>query len=56
MSLFIGGLAYGEGGAELGLAKIGILVASLIAAIGGVAVLRSAKPPAAPVAAEHEAR
>jgi NhaA family Na+:H+ antiporter len=54
MSLFIGGLAYGEGGAELGLAKIGILVASLIAAIGGVAVLRRAKPPDAAVAAEQQ--
>ena len=54
MSLFIGGLAYGEGGAELGLAKIGILVASFIAAIGGAAVLRRAKPPGGAVAAEHE--
>jgi NhaA family Na+:H+ antiporter len=39
MSLFIGGLAYGEG-PMLGVAKLGILAASLIAGFGGFLVLR----------------
>jgi NhaA family Na+:H+ antiporter len=42
MSLFIGSLAYGEGSAELTLAKIGILAASLLAGIGGFTILRRA--------------
>lgn len=42
MSLFIGTLAYGEGSNELALAKIGVLVASVIAAAAGLAVLRTA--------------
>ena len=43
MSLFIAALAYGEGSPELALAKIGILAASVIAAIGGFAILRGAR-------------
>jgi NhaA family Na+:H+ antiporter len=43
MSLFIGGLAYGEGTPQLALAKLGILVASVIAGIGGYTVLRRAR-------------
>ena len=42
MSLFIAGLAYGEGAAELDLAKVGILAASLIAGAGGLVILRVA--------------
>jgi NhaA family Na+:H+ antiporter len=42
MSLFIAGLAYGEGVAELDLAKVGILAASLIAGAVGFAILRRA--------------
>ena len=42
MSLFIAGLAYGEGSPELALAKIGILAASIVAGVGAVVVLRSA--------------
>ena len=45
MSLFIGTLAYGEESAELGLAKMGVLVASVIAGVGGYAVLRVASRP-----------
>jgi NhaA family Na+:H+ antiporter len=41
MSLFVGTLAYGEGSAELALAKIGVLVASAIAAAAGLAVVGS---------------
>lgn len=40
MSLFIGNLAFGEGSELLDSAKIGILAASLIAAIGGWILLR----------------
>ena len=40
MSLFIAALAYGGTPTE-GLAKIGILGASVIAGIGGMAILRS---------------
>jgi NhaA family Na+:H+ antiporter len=39
MSLFIAGLAYGEG-PLLALAKVGILAASLVAGIGGYLLLR----------------
>jgi NhaA family Na+:H+ antiporter len=42
MSLFIATLAYGDGAAELDVAKVGILGASLIAGVGGFAVLRGA--------------
>ncbi|MEW5990768.1 MAG: Na+/H+ antiporter NhaA [Chloroflexota bacterium] len=42
MSLFIAALAYGEGGAELDSAKIGILAASLIAGAAGFGILRAA--------------
>jgi NhaA family Na+:H+ antiporter len=40
MSLFIGTLAYGDGSAELALAKIGVLAASIVAGIGGFVILR----------------
>jgi len=50
MSLFVATLAYGEGSAELALAKFAILVASVIAGVGGYLILRSVDP--APVA-EH---
>jgi NhaA family Na+:H+ antiporter len=43
MSLFIAGLAYGDGSPELGLAKTGIFAASLIAGVGGFLVLRAAR-------------
>lgn len=42
MSLFIATLAFGEGTAELGLAKVGILGASVVAGIVGFAILRTA--------------
>jgi NhaA family Na+:H+ antiporter len=42
MSLFIAALAYGEGAAELDLAKVGILAASLVGGAGGFLVLRMA--------------
>ena len=42
MSLFIGTLAYGDGSPELALAKISILAASIVAGIGGFAILRGA--------------
>jgi NhaA family Na+:H+ antiporter len=42
MSLFIAALAYGEGAAELDLAKVGILAASLIAGAGGFGILLAA--------------
>ena len=48
MSLFIGTLAYGDGTGELALAKVGILVASVIAGAGGFAILRSANSPGGP--------
>jgi NhaA family Na+:H+ antiporter len=40
MSLFIASLAYGEGSPELAKAKVGILVASVVAGVGGFLVLR----------------
>ena len=43
MSLFIAGLAFGDT-PSLSVAKVGILVASLIAGVVGGAILRSAKP------------
>ncbi len=43
MSLFIAGLAYGEG-PLLALAKVGILAASLVAGIGGYLLLRRLQP------------
>jgi NhaA family Na+:H+ antiporter len=39
MSLFIGGLAFGDG-PTLGAAKVGILIASIVAGTGGFLVLR----------------
>jgi NhaA family Na+:H+ antiporter len=42
MSLFIATLAYGDGAAELDLAKVAILGASLIAGAGGFVILRGA--------------
>jgi len=42
MSLFIAALAYGEAVAELELAKVGILAASLIAGAGGIVILLAA--------------
>jgi len=45
MSLFIAALAYGEGTAELALAKVGILSASVIAGAGGFVILRLAGSP-----------
>ena len=45
MSLFIASLAYGEGSAEVELAKLGILGASVIAALGGLIVLLCAVQP-----------
>ena len=45
MSLFIAALAYGEGSAELAVAKVGILLASVVAGIGGFAILRLTGPP-----------
>jgi NhaA family Na+:H+ antiporter len=42
MSLFIATLAYGDGTAELDLAKVAILGASLIAGVGGFVILRGA--------------
>ena len=41
MSLFIAGLAFGEG-PMLALAKVGILAASVVAGVGGYLVLRRA--------------
>ncbi|HXG25332.1 MAG TPA: Na+/H+ antiporter NhaA [Candidatus Binatia bacterium] len=41
MSLFIATLAYGEDSAEIRLAKIGVLAASVIAGVAGFLVLRS---------------
>ena len=48
MSLFIAGLAFGEGGALLASAKVGILVASFVAAAAGAAILARARGPDAP--------
>ena len=39
MSLFVAGLAYGDGSGELALAKVGILGASVIAGLGGFLIL-----------------
>jgi len=52
MSLFVAGLAFGEG-ALLDMSKIGILAASSIAGLGGAMVLRSGRVP--PPAAERNA-
>jgi len=41
MSLFVGSLAYGKGSGELALAKVGILVASILAGVIGYAILRA---------------
>jgi NhaA family Na+:H+ antiporter len=41
MSLFISDLAFG-GGSVLALSKIGVLVASVVAGVGGYLILRSA--------------
>ena len=42
MSLFIAGLAYGEGTAQHLQAKLGILAASVVCALGGLVVLAGA--------------
>ncbi len=42
MSLFIASLAYGDASPELELAKVGVLVATVIAGVGGSASLRGA--------------
>ncbi len=42
MSLFIAALAYGDGTDELAMAKIGVLAASVVAGLGGFALLRAA--------------
>ncbi len=44
MSLFIGGLAFGDGSHQNDAAKLGVLLGSIIAAITGYALLRVAKP------------
>ncbi|MES2494725.1 MAG: Na+/H+ antiporter NhaA [Pseudomonadota bacterium] len=44
MSLFIGGLAFGDGSHQNDAAKLGVLLGSVVAAIMGYAVLRVAKP------------
>jgi len=43
MSLFIANLAFGDD-TLLSMAKVGILIASLLAAIGGLSILAAAKP------------
>lgn len=47
MSLFIGGLAFGEGSHQNDAAKLGILLGSILSAIAGFAVLRIAPAPGA---------
>jgi NhaA family Na+:H+ antiporter len=44
MSLFIAALAYGEDSTELAMAKVGVLAASVIAGLGGYAILRAVRP------------
>ncbi len=44
MSLFIGGLAFGDGSHQNDAAKLGVLLGSIIAAITGYILLRVAKP------------
>jgi len=44
MSLFIGGLAFGDGSHQNDAAKLGVLLGSVVAAFTGYAVLRVAKP------------
>ena len=62
MSLFIGGLSFGEGGTLMNEVRIGVLVGSLISAITGYVVLRGApmvaatKADAADPAAVHDAK
>lgn len=43
MSLFIAGLAFGDGGANNGIAKLGIIIGSLASAIAGYLVLAGAR-------------
>jgi NhaA family Na+:H+ antiporter len=45
MSLFVAGLAFGEGSVLLDAAKIGVLTASLLAAVVGWILLRGSSPP-----------
>ncbi|MBO9712446.1 Na+/H+ antiporter NhaA [Sphingomonas sp.] len=47
MSLFIGALAFGEGGGRADAVKLGVLAGSLLSALAGYAVLRRASRPAA---------
>ena len=44
MSLFIGGLAFGDGSHQNDAAKLGVLLGSIVAAVIGYGVLRVAKP------------
>ncbi|MET0362855.1 MAG: Na+/H+ antiporter NhaA [Sphingobium sp.] len=44
MSLFIGGLAFGDGSHQNEAAKLGILLGSIVSAVAGFAVLRIAAP------------
>jgi len=44
MSLFIGGLAFGDGSHQNDAAKLGVLLGSTVAAITGYAILCMAKP------------
>lgn len=44
MSLFIGGLAFGDGGELMRQTKIGVLAASLLSALIGIVLLRAAVP------------
>lgn len=46
MSLFIGGLAFGEGDARFDLVKIGVIAGSVVSALAAVLVLRLAGRPA----------
>jgi NhaA family Na+:H+ antiporter len=48
MSLFIGGLAFGDGSHQNDAAKLGILMGSIVSAIAGFAVLRIAPSATAP--------
>ncbi|NGY04972.1 Na+/H+ antiporter NhaA [Solimonas terrae] len=44
MSLFIGGLAFGDGGELMRETKLGVLAASLLSAVVGIVLLRAAAP------------